>query len=59
MLLVGVIGLTGTIFLQYLAFAAAPIVAANVLTYGWPLLAAVWLAATHRTRHTLGSAAWR
>lgn len=55
-LLIGVVGLTGTIFLQYLAFAVAPIVAANVLAYGWPLLAAVWLAATRRSRHALLSA---
>lgn len=55
-LIVGVVGLTGTIFLQYLAFATAPIVAANVLTYGWPLLAAVWIAATSRTGHALRSA---
>nr|BFE37843.1 hypothetical protein GCM10010200_100940 [Actinomadura rugatobispora] len=46
-LLVGVIGLTGTIFLQYLAFATAPIVAANVIAYGWPLMAALLLALTH------------
>jgi drug/metabolite transporter (DMT)-like permease len=53
---IGVVGLTGTIFLQYLAFAAAPIVAANVLAYGWPLLAALWAAATLRTRRALGLA---
>lgn len=55
-LLIGVVGLTGTIFLQYVAFAAAPIVAANVLAYGWPLLAAGWVAATRRSRHALLSA---
>ncbi|MDQ3055676.1 MAG: DMT family transporter [Actinomycetota bacterium] len=55
-ILIGVVGLTGTMSLQYLAFATAPIVAANVLAYGWPLLAAVWLAATIRSRHTLVSA---
>lgn len=53
---IGVLGLTGTIFLQYLAFATAPIVAANVLTYAWPLLAAVWVAATARTRRATGLA---
>lgn len=55
-ILIGVVGLTGTMSLQYLAFATAPIVAANVLAYAWPLLAAVWLAATIRSRHTLVSA---
>lgn len=45
---VGLVGLTGTISLQYVSFALAPIVAANVLAYGWPLLAAVWIAASRR-----------
>jgi len=55
--LIGIVGLTGTMSLQYVAFATAPIVAANVLAYAWPLLlAAVWLAATIRSRHTLVSA---
>lgn len=53
---VGVVGLTGTVFLQYLAFALAPIVAANVLAYGWPLLAALWVAATVRTRRAVALA---
>lgn len=50
---VGVVGLTGTIFLQYLAFATAPIVEANVLAYGWPLFAAIWAALAYRSRQTL------
>jgi drug/metabolite transporter (DMT)-like permease len=50
--LVGVVGLTGTIFLQYLAFATAPIVEANVVAYGWPLFAALWVALVHRSRQT-------
>lgn len=50
---VGVVGLTGTIFLQYLAFANAPIVEANVLAYGWPLFAALWAAIAYRSRRTL------
>ncbi|MEJ7757287.1 MAG: DMT family transporter [Nocardioidaceae bacterium] len=50
---VGVVGLTGTIFLQYLAFVTAPIVAANVLAYAWPLLAALWVALTFRTRRAV------
>jgi drug/metabolite transporter (DMT)-like permease len=51
--LVGVVGLTGTIFLQYLAFATAPIVEANVVAYGWPLFAALWPALAYRSRQTL------
>lgn len=50
---IGVVGLTGTIFLQYLAFATAPIVEANVLAYGWPLFAAIWAALAYRSRQTL------
>lgn len=50
---VGVVGLTGTIFLQYLAFDMAPIVEANVLAYGWPLFAALWAAVAYRSRRTL------
>ncbi len=50
---IGVVGLTGTIFLQYFAFASAPIVEANVLAYGWPLFAALWAALAHRSRRTL------
>ena len=41
---IGVVGLTGTICLQYLAFASAPLVAANAIAYAWPLLAAAWAA---------------
>ena len=51
--MVGVVGLTGTIFLQYLAFAVAPIVEANVIAYGWPLFAALWAAFAYRSRQTL------
>jgi drug/metabolite transporter (DMT)-like permease len=51
--IVGVVGLTGTISLQYLAFATAPIVEANVVAYGWPLFAALWAALAYRSRQTL------
>ncbi len=43
-LLLGVIGLTGTMVFQYLAFAYAPITQANIIAYGWPLLVAMWVA---------------
>lgn len=52
-LVIGVIGLTGTISLQYWAFATAPIVTANVIAYAWPLVVAVWMAATRRTRQAM------
>jgi len=41
---VAVVGLGGTIGLQYVAFASAPLVAANAIAYAWPLLAAIWSA---------------
>jgi len=41
---VGVVGLAGAIALQYVAFAAAPLIAANVIAYAWPVMVAAWLA---------------
>jgi len=41
---IGVVGLTGTIFFQYLAFDMAPILEANVIAYAWPLFVAAWTA---------------
>jgi len=41
---VSVVGLAGTIALQYLAFATAPLVAANAIAYAWPLMVAAWAA---------------
>lgn len=43
-LLLGGLGFGGTLVLQYLSFAHAPIVEANIIAYGWPMFAAVWLA---------------
>lgn len=51
--LVGVLGLTGTIFLQYLAFDTAPLIGANVICYADGLLAALWVAARRPSRATL------
>ncbi|CAA9451642.1 MAG: hypothetical protein AVDCRST_MAG58-2083 [uncultured Rubrobacteraceae bacterium] len=51
--IVGVVGLAGTVFLQYLAFATAPIFEANVLAYGWPLFAVLWAALAYRSRQAL------
>lgn len=41
---VGVVGLSGTIALQYLAFATAPLIAANAIAYAWPLMVVAWTA---------------
>jgi len=57
---IGVVGLTGTMVLQYVAFATAPLVAANAIAYAWPLLAAAWIAlapGARGSRATLGLAA--
>jgi len=56
----GVVGLTGTIALQYVAFATAPLIAANAITYAWPLIVAAVVAlrrpAGRRSRASLGAA---
>jgi drug/metabolite transporter (DMT)-like permease len=53
-LLVSIIGLVGTISLQYLAFASAPIIAANILAYGWPMFIAVWYGLSRWSARGLG-----
>ena len=41
---VGTVGPGGTIALQYVAFATAPLIAANAIAYAWPVMVALWLA---------------
>lgn len=48
------VGLVGTISLQYLAFASAPIIAANILAYGWPMFIALWYGLSHFSVRGLG-----
>ena len=43
-LFVGLVGLVGTIILQYTAFSIGNILEANVIAYSWPLIVAVWAA---------------
>lgn len=43
-LIIGLIGLAGTIVLQYIAFGFGNILEANVVAYSWPLLVALWAA---------------
>ena len=43
-LIIGLVGLAGTIVLQYIAFGFGNILQANVVAYSWPLLVAVWAA---------------
>ena len=38
------VGLVGTIILQYIAFGIGNILTANVIAYSWPLIVAVWAA---------------
>jgi drug/metabolite transporter (DMT)-like permease len=40
----GTVGITGTLGLQYVAFATAPLLAANAVAYAWPLIVAAWTA---------------
>jgi drug/metabolite transporter (DMT)-like permease len=47
-LALGGLGFGGTLVLQYVSFANAPIVEANIIAYGWPMFAAVWLAIDRR-----------
>ncbi|MEZ5925900.1 MAG: DMT family transporter [Hyphomicrobiaceae bacterium] len=42
-LVLGLIGLTGTMVFQYIAFATGPIGEVNIVAYAWPLLAALAL----------------
>jgi drug/metabolite transporter (DMT)-like permease len=37
----GVVGITGTMMFQYLAFAQGPIAEVNIVAYAWPLIAAL------------------
>ncbi len=39
-LLLGLIGLVGTMVLQYIAFSSMPVIEANLIAYTWPLLVA-------------------
>ncbi|ETA72263.1 MULTISPECIES: DMT family transporter [Mesorhizobium] len=39
-LAVGIIGLVGTMMLQYIAFASMPVIEANLVAYTWPLMVA-------------------
>ncbi len=50
---VGLFGFAGTVILQYVAFDTAPIMEANVIAYGWPMFAALWLAFVLRTPGTV------
>ena len=43
-IVIGLVGLVGTIILQYIAFSMGNIIEANVIAYSWPLIVAVWAA---------------
>lgn len=49
----GVVGLGGTLVLQYVGFVAGPLLETNVLSYGWPMLAALATAIVARSRGSL------
>jgi len=50
---VAVLGLAGTMTLQYVAFALAPLVAANAIAYSWPLMVAAGVGVTHGSRRPI------
>ncbi|MDJ0363143.1 hypothetical protein [Rhodococcus sp. H29-C3] len=52
---IGIVGLGGTMVLQYIAFANAPIMDANIIAYSWPMLAAIYLAVTALNTSTVAS----
>ncbi|WP_155072647.1 EamA family transporter [Streptomyces taklimakanensis] len=52
---VGTLGFGGTMTFQYVGFAYAPVVESNIIAYGWPMFAAVWLAVTVRNKSTAAS----
>jgi len=53
---VAVLGLAGTMTLQYVAFALAPLVAANAIAYSWPLMVAAGVGVTHGSRRPIALA---
>lgn len=56
---VGVLGLVGTMVFQYIAFANAPVIQANIIAYSWPLLLAlvhVFVGRSSRPVFLIGSA---
>ena len=57
-LALGGLGFGGTLVLQYVSFANAPIVEANIIAYGWPMFAAVWLAVAVRDRRSVAALAF-
>jgi drug/metabolite transporter (DMT)-like permease len=54
---IGLVGLVGTMVLQYLAFALMPVVEANLIAYTWPLMVAAAIIAGGDARRPLMLAA--
>lgn len=51
MLLIGNLGLVGTMMFQYLAFATIPVMEGNLIAYSWPLFLSATLIAKRQTVH--------
>ena len=51
--LLGLVGITGTMVFQYLAFAAGPIAEVNIVAYAWPLMAALIFIAVGKAERPL------
>jgi drug/metabolite transporter (DMT)-like permease len=50
---IGLIGLVGTMVLQYIAFASMPVVEANLIAYTWPLMVAAMVIVSGATRRPM------
>jgi drug/metabolite transporter (DMT)-like permease len=48
---IGVVGLVGTMVLQYVAFASMPVIEANLIAYTWPLLVAAAMILSGKAEH--------
>ena len=49
--MLGIMGLTGTMIFQYIAFSIGPITEVNVIAYAWPLITALLIVKAGATSH--------
>ena len=52
-LALGLVGLVGTMVLQYIGFASMPVIEANLVAYTWPLMTAAAVIVLGRPRRPL------
>lgn len=51
--LLGIVGLTGTMIFQYIAFSMGPITETNIIAYAWPLIAAIFIIRAGNSSHPI------